>query len=67
MEATGTGPLIVVAALMAALDAATADAARVRAINADLEARSALLELQNEKMRRTLYGPRSERGRQLVD
>ncbi|QMW21622.1 IS66 family transposase [Sandaracinobacteroides saxicola] len=67
MEAAGAGPRIDVAALMAALDAATADAARVRAINADLEARNALLELQNEKMRRALYGPRSERSRQLVD
>jgi hypothetical protein len=56
-----------IAALKAALALATAEAAQVKAINADLEARNALLELQNEKMRRALYGQRSERGRQLVD
>ena len=36
-------------------------------MNADLAARVALLELQNEKMRRALYGQRSERGQLLVD
>lgn len=34
------------------------EVARIKAINADLEARNALLELQNEKMRRALYGQR---------
>ena len=56
-----------VAALRAALLNAEAEAARARAVNADLAARVALLELQNEKMRRALYGQRSERGQLLVD
>lgn len=56
-----------VSALRAALLNAQADAARTRAVNADLAARVALLELQNEKMRRALYGQRSERGQLLVD
>ena len=55
-----------VTALRAALVHAEAEAARTRAINADLAARIALLELQNEKMRRALYGQRSERGQLLV-
>lgn len=46
---------------------AEAEAARVKAINADLNARNALLELQNEKMRRAMYGPRSERIQRLLD
>ena len=37
------------------------------AINADLIARNAHLELQNEKMRRALHGPSSERSRRLID
>ena len=52
--------------LAAALSVA-AEVARIKAVNADLEARNALLELQNEKMRRTLYGQRSERTRHLLD
>ena len=56
-----------VQALRAALFEAQAEAARVRAINADLEARNALLELQNAQMRRTLYGQRAERAVQLID
>lgn len=56
-----------VTALRAALLNAEAEAARVRAIASDLAARVALLELQNEKMRRALYGQRSERGQLLVD
>jgi transposase len=56
-----------VVALRAALAHAEAEAARTRAANADLAARVALLELQNEKMRRALYGQRSERGQLLVD
>ena len=56
-----------VVALRAALVHAEAEAARTRAVNADLAARVALLELQNEKMRRALYGQRSERGQLLVD
>jgi transposase len=55
------------AAAVARADLVTAEAARVKAINADLEARNALLELQNEKMRRALYGQRSERSRHLLD
>ena len=46
---------------------ANAEAARTQAINADLAARVAVLELQNEKMRRALYGQRAERGQLLVD
>ena len=56
-----------VVALRAALLNAEAEAARTRAVNADLAARIALLELQNEKMRRALYGQRSERGQLLID
>ena len=44
-----------------------ADAARARAVASDLEARNALLELQNAQMRRALYGQRAERGRLVVD
>ena len=43
-----------------------AEVARVRAINSDLVARNAHLELQNEKMRRTLHGQSSERSRHLI-
>ena len=46
---------------------AEANAARVMAINSDLVARNAHLELQNEKMRRALHGPSSERSRHLID
>lgn len=56
-----------VVTLRAALLNVEAEAARIRAVNADLGARVALLELQNEKMRRALYGQRSERGQLLVD
>jgi transposase len=56
-----------VSTLRAALLDAEAEAARAKAISADLAARVALLELQNEKMRRALYGQRSERGRLLID
>lgn len=52
---------------LAAAEAVAAEVARIKAINADLEARNALLELQNEKMRRTLFGQRSERTRHLLD
>jgi transposase len=52
---------------LAAAREVAAEVARIKAINADLEARTALLELQNEKMRRALYGQRSERSRQLID
>ena len=60
-------PFSDVTALRAALLEAEAEAARAKAINADLAARVALLELQNEKMRRALYGQRSERGQLLID
>lgn len=60
-------PISDVTALRAALLDAEAEAARAKAINADLVARVALLELQNEKMRRALYGQRSERGQLLID
>jgi hypothetical protein len=56
-----------ITALRAALVHAEAEAARTKAINADLAARIALLELQNEKMRRAFYGQRSERGQLFVD
>ena len=39
----------------------------MKAVNADLEARNALLELQNALMKRALYGQRAERSVQLVD
>jgi transposase len=54
-------------ALRKALAEAQAEAARIKAVNADLEARNALLELQNEKMRRELYGQRAERATRLID
>jgi transposase len=44
-----------------------AEAAKVWAINADLRARNAHLELMNEQMRREKYGARSERSRRLLD
>ena len=46
---------------------AEAKAARVLAINADLLARNAHLELMNAKMRRGAYGTSSERGRRILD
>jgi len=46
---------------------AEAEAAKVWAINADLRARNAHLELMNEQMRREKYGARSERSRRLLD
>jgi len=46
---------------------AEAEATRVRAINADLLARNAHLELMNEKMRREKCGASSERSRRLID
>ena len=46
---------------------AEAEVARVRAINSDLVARNAHLELQIEKMRRTLHGQSSERSRHLIE
>lgn len=46
---------------------AEAEVARVWAINADLLARNAHLELMNEQMRRDKYGARSERSRRLLD
>jgi transposase len=56
-----------VVALRAALLSAQAEAAHAKAVASDLAAQVALLELQNEKMRRALYGQRSERGQLLVD
>ncbi len=44
-----------------------AELANTRAENSDLLARNALLELQAEKMRRALYGARSERSERLID
>jgi transposase len=46
---------------------AEAEAARVKALNADLLARNAHLELVNEKMRRDKYGASSERSRRLIE
>lgn len=46
---------------------AEAEVAKVWAINADLLARNAHLELMNEQMRRDKYGARSERSRRLLD
>ena len=53
----------------AQLRANTADAevARVKAINADLAACNAMLELQNAKMRTVIFGQRSERSAALID
>jgi hypothetical protein len=44
-----------------------AELANIRAENSDLLARNALLELQAEKMRRAMYGARSERSQRLID
>src|SRR3546814_16601861 len=52
---------------LAAAEAVAAEVARIKAINADLEARNALIELQNEKMRRTHFVQRSERTRTLLE
>ncbi len=46
---------------------AVAEAVRIKAVASDLEARNALLELQNAQMRRALYGRRSERGQLIID
>ena len=46
---------------------AEARAARVAAINADLLARNAHLELMNEKLRRDKYGASSERSRRILE
>ncbi len=48
-------------------DIAAAEAANVKAINADLLARNALLELQIEKLKRARFGPSSERTARLSD
>ena len=48
-------------------DTADAEVARVKAINADLAACNALLELQNAKMRTVIFGQRSERSVRLID
>ena len=48
-------------------DIAEADAANAKAINADLLARNALLELQIEKLKRDRFGVRSERSARLID
>ncbi len=55
------------AAAEARADQAEAEAAKAVAEASDLAARNALLALQNEKMRRELYGQRSERSERLVD
>jgi transposase len=49
------------------LQHALAEEARVKALNSDLVARNALLELQVEKMRRAAHGASSERSRRLID
>jgi len=46
---------------------AEAELARVKAVNADLLARNAHLELMNAMMRRDKYGSSSERSRRLID
>ena len=48
-------------------DIAEADAANAKAVNADLLARNALLELQIEKLKRDRFGARSERSVRLID
>ena len=48
-------------------DIAEADAANAKAINADLLARNALLELQIEKLKRDRFGAHSERSVRLID
>jgi len=48
-------------------DTADAEVARVKAINADLAAINALLELQNAKMRTVIFGQRSERSVRLIE
>jgi transposase len=66
MEAASSPAPEAFEALRAGLALAKAEAAKVKAINADLETRNALFDLQYEKMRRVLYGQRSERARQLI-
>ena len=56
-----------VTTLCAAFLEAKVQAARTMAINADLPARVALLELQNVTMSKALYGQRSEGGHLLID
>jgi transposase len=46
---------------------AEAEAANAKAVNADLLARNALLELQIEKLKRDRFGARSERSARLID
>lgn len=48
-------------------DIAEAEAANAKAVNADLQARNALLELQIEKLKRDRFGARSERASRLID
>jgi transposase len=48
-------------------DIAEAEAANAKAVNADLLARNALLELQIEKLKRDRFGTRSERASRLID
>ncbi len=48
-------------------DTADAEVAQVKAINADLAAINALLELQNAKMRTVIFGQRSERSVRLIE
>ena len=67
MEAGGSADVLSLDQALGLLAEARAEAARIKAINSDLEARNTLLELQNAKMRRELYGQRSERSHRLVD
>ena len=67
MEAGGSADILSLDQALGLLGDARAEAARVKAINSDLEARNTLLELQNAKMRRELYGQRSERSKRLID
>jgi transposase len=48
-------------------DIAEAEAANAKAVNADLFARNALLELQIEKLKRDRFGTRAERSSRLLD
>jgi transposase len=48
-------------------DKAVAEVARTKAINADLEARNALLTLQNAKMHNVIFGQSSERSVRIID
>jgi len=57
----------IVRSAFAQLDLARADAAAAQAERSDIAAHIAHLQLQIEKLKRTIYGPRAERTARLLD